>query len=252
MQPSPAVTIVAAMQMLAPSPRQLAHVPRPLQPAEIAIVLSGTREASAGKTFTLSFPDRVEGPQILMHGDGRPARMRTVYGISGGSVGGNGTHTEWHDDFIDLVDYTATAAKRCDGSPVTGELVITYQHRASTDAWTARAATTAVDLNGLPSQIGAPIFNILSGTTPVSSDVVRETDGHLARALTAPFSPPGNYGSGDSAAKPTESLWIDVDSLLPVKWEVMLEGRVGYELVFTYAPLDLRPPEGVEAPRCIP
>jgi hypothetical protein len=193
-----------------------------------------------------------------MRGDGRPAIVRTAYGISGGFVGGDGSQSEWHDEFIDVADYTGAPARRCDGAAVVGELVITYQHRGSTDTWTASGATTAVDWNGAPVEIGGPIFNILSETTPVSSDVVRQTgDGRLTRAFTAPFSVPphsarGSYGLGDPPAAATQSLWIDAGSLLPVRWEVVVGDRVGYELVFNYEHLDLRPPDGLEPPRCIP
>src|SRR5437899_718393 len=183
---SSSFTLVALIQALTPSPRQLADAPRPLQPSEIAVVLGGVRDAITDKTFTLSFPGHDEGAQVLMRGDGRPARMRTIYGIDGGTVSSDGSRSDWHDDFIDIVDYTGAPARRCDGTGVAGELVITYEHRASTDTWTASAATTAVDWTGAPVEIGGAIFNILSATTPVSSDVVRQTDdGRATRAFRA-------------------------------------------------------------------
>jgi hypothetical protein len=249
----PAFAVVVAVQAIAQSPRELARLSVPLQPTQIGVILKGSREAIADRTFTLSFPDRDEGPQILMRGDGRPARMRTVYGISGGTVGADGSGTQWHDDFVDVVDYTGAPAIRCDGSAIAGELVITYQHRASTNAWTTAAATTAVDWNGAPVQIGEPIFGILSGTTPVSSASVPQTrGGHLARAFTAPFVGLAGRGLGDSPASAMQSLWIDVDSLLPVMWEVSVGSGPSYELVFNYNPLDLSPPEAIEPPHCIP
>ena len=191
-----------------------------------------------------------------MRGDGRPARMRTTYGVSGGTVGGDGSRSEWHDDFIDVINFTGTPAVRCDDTIVAGELVITYEHRASTDTWTTQAATTAVDWQGTPVEIGKPIFNILAGTIPVSSEIIRHTgDGRLTRAFTAPFSTPADAAPdqrlGDSTAAAIQSLWIDAESFLPVRWEVVIGGTVGYELVFNYQALDLRPPEGLSVPHCI-
>ena len=49
----------------------------------------------------------------------------------------------------------------------------------------------------------------------------------------------------------TESLWIDVRSLLPVRWEVAKRGARVYGYDFKQMPLDLRPPHGVRAPGCI-
>jgi len=184
--------------------------------------------------------------------------MRTAYGIQGGSVNGDGNRTEWHDDFVDIVDYTGTRPRRCDGTPVSGELVITFSHRASMDKWTTTAATTAVGWDGTPIEIGAPIFGMLSGATPVSSsDVVQQAgDGRVARAFKAKWSrPTGSARGGDEvgdATAATQVLWIDGDSLLPTKWQVTVDDKAGYELIFNYMPLDLRPPEGIKSTNCIP
>jgi hypothetical protein len=229
---------MAAIQAASPPPRQLARVSRPLQPAEIAVILGAARQAMADKTFTLSFPGRVEGPEVLMRQNGRLTRMRMSYGIAGGTVSSDGNRNKWHDDFIDVIDYTGAPARRCDGTAAGGELVITYEHRASTDKFTARTATTGVDWQGSPVEVGGPSFNILSGATLVWSDVVRQTSGgHASRALTAPFSRPphsarNGYGLGDQPAAATQSLWIDADTLLPVRWEVAVGDRLGYELEF--------------------
>lgn len=51
---------------------------------------------------------------------------------------------------------------------------------------------------------------------------------------------------------PVESLWIDTDTLLPVRWEVSQRQAVVGVAEFVYEPLDLRPPAGVETPTCIP
>lgn len=254
----PAALIVLAAQSLAPSPHQLARATRALEPAEISAVLQATRAAIANKTFILAFPGFETGPEVLIGADGRPRITRMTYGLSGGVVGADGARSEWRDDFVDIVVHSGAPAARCDGSPVSGELVITYQHRASTDAWTAFAATTPTDMTtGAPGlQVGQPIFDLLAGDTPVVSVERRTIDGPSARAFTGDFVPPahsarGGYGLSDSQAAARQTLWIDVDSLLPLRWEVSVVGSPAYVLLFNYRPLDLRPPDGIEPPHCI-
>src|SRR5262249_19114650 len=214
------VAIIATAQTLMPSGRQLAELSRRLQAAEIAVLLEGVRGAMADKTFTLSLAGREDGPEVLMRGEGRRARVRTAYGMSGGWVSADGSQAEWHDDFIDVVDHTGVPAKRCDGTAAIGELVITYQYRASTNAWTATAATTGLDFRGIRNGVGGPICNILSGSIPIASDIARRSgDGRVLRALTAPFHVPphsarNGYGLGDPPRQATQSLWIDTNSLL--------------------------------------
>jgi len=67
-----AFAVVAALQAATLPPRALAGVARSLQATEIAIVLNGSRLASAGKTFALSFPGGEQGPEILMPIGRRP------------------------------------------------------------------------------------------------------------------------------------------------------------------------------------
>ena len=43
-------------------------------------------------------------------------------------------------------------------------------------------------------------------------------------------------------------MWIDVETLLPVRWEVGAPSSPGYGLSFTYETLDIRVPDGVAAP----
>jgi hypothetical protein len=48
-----------------------------------------------------------------------------------------------------------------------------------------------------------------------------------------------------------QSLWIDTESLLPLRWEVNRRGERTHGLDFTYVPIDLQPPAGVQPPDCI-
>ena len=246
--------IVAAIQSLTLSPRQLAALARPLQPAEINAVLGASRAAIANRTFTLSYLGREDGLEILMRTDGWPRFVRGEGDLEGGSVAGTAagavTATRWRDHFIDMVEYTGAVARRCDGATVAGELVITYEHRRSTNTWAARAVTKG-ERAGVP--IFNPVFDVLTGKAPAVSEETTVIEARTVRRFTAPFSAPLNtYGLVDPTRQASQTLWIDVDSLLPVRWEVMAGGNVTDTRVLNYKPLSLRPPDGVEPPRCIP
>jgi hypothetical protein len=258
MKPWAALMMVVAIQSPTLSPRQLATLARPLQPAEINAVLGASREAIANKTFTLSYLGREDGLEILMRTDGWPRIVRgegDLEGLEGGIVvagaaAGAVTATRWRDHFVDIVEYTGAAARRCDGATVPGELVVTYEHQRSTNTWTAHAGTKG-QRAGVP--VFNPVFDVLTGRAPAVSEETTVTEGRTERGFTAPFSaPPSTYGLTDPTLRASQTLWIDVDSLLPVRWQVTAGGSVTDTRVLTYKPLGLRPPDGVEPPRCIP
>jgi hypothetical protein len=67
------------------SPRNLLRLERRLTGQEIAMILSASREALAGKTFELTSA-RSTGPQVLMGRDGRPKIIRSAGAIEGGTL----------------------------------------------------------------------------------------------------------------------------------------------------------------------
>jgi hypothetical protein len=254
MKPSIALMIAVAAQSFALAPRQIATLARPLQLVEIDAVLGASREAIANKTFTLSYVGRDDGLQILMREDGWPRIVRGEGGLEGGIVGGTAaggvTSTGWRDYFVHLVEYTGAVARRCGGATVPGELVITYQHRRSTNTWSAHAGTRGQG-GGVP--VFDPVFGILSGKVAVVSETTAVTDGRTVRGFTAPFAAaPNTYGLDGAPAQPTQTLWIDVDSMLPLRWEVTDRSKITDTQVLDYKPLDLGRPTGVEPPQCIP
>lgn len=245
-----AVLIFGALQLATLSPRQLVRLARPLQPPEVNAVLGASREAITNRTFVLSYLGQNDGLQILMREDGWPRFVRGEGGLRGGVVGGPpgtpATITEWSDYFIHISEYTGAPARRCDGSTAPGELVITYTHARSTDTWTARAGTKG----GVP--ICNPVFDVLAGRLPTVSDETTQMDGQTVRGFTARFScASGTYGLGESPTQASQTVFIDADSLLPVRWQVAIGPKVTDTRVLIYKPLDLRPPDGVEAPQCI-
>ncbi len=120
-----------------------------------------------------------------------------------------------------------------------GELVVGYELRESTDQWTATAAASPRDsrMSGPPSM---DPMGLLLGDLPLTSDERQMIDGHAARALVAPFE-----------AGSTQALWLDVDSLLPLRWELRAPGAPADVLAFSYMPLNLLPPPNVTRPMCV-
>jgi hypothetical protein len=249
-----ALIMVAIQSATTLSPRQIATLDRPLESAEVEAVLAASREAIADKTLTLSYPGRQDGLQMLMRRDGWPRIVRAEFELEGGTIDGTPAGAvvseRWRDRFVAIVEYTGTAARRCDGATLPGELVITYEHRQSTDVWTTDAGTHGRRA-GVP--IANPIFDVLSGKVPAVSGKKTVIDGRVVREFTAPFSAPSNtYGLGDPPAQATQTLWIEVDSLLPVRWDVTAESRITDTRVLNYSAFELRQPVGVEPPQCIP
>jgi hypothetical protein len=249
-----AVLLVALPQ--GPSASELARVPRPLATAEVDRLLDAMRRALDGKTLTVTFPGREDGPEFLMGPDGRPRFLRLHLEIEGGIVGGvvpggpPPIETTYHIDETDVVDYTGIAARRCDGSAADGDLVITYHHDNTTGRWRATAGTRP---DGHIGPFTAPYADLLAGRVRASSPAPVDLNRGLSRGFTAPFSAPRTtFGLGEHPEGATQTLWVDADSLLPLRWEVAQHGEVTYTLVFNYKPLHLGPPEGIEPPRCVP
>lgn len=264
-----ALLAVALVQTLNPSPRELLNVARPLTNAEIAIVLAASRNALASKTFRLSYGPSGQGPEILMGPTGLPKLVRSASTLHAGIVYGSApgsTSTppsrQWTDELTRVVDYTGEPARRCDGSAASGEMVIEYEGRGATPVWTAAARVRdARDLGG-----PGVVFEMLRGAGSLASGERRETRGRWARAFVSPWVPPQDRRSqpailigdpapnvaGDRApSESIQSLWIDAESLLPLRWEVHSRDVTTHNYVFDYKAIELQPPAGVTAPNCI-
>jgi hypothetical protein len=221
------------------------RVERPLEADEINAVLAASRKAIANKTFILSYPGRNDGLEVLMRPDGWPRLVRAAGEGRGGVVSTDGSW-QWSDYFIDISHYTGRPAQKCDGSTTAGELVVTYTHTASTNKWTSRADTRG----WVP--VCNPVFDVLSGAAPATSVAPSVLAEKAVRGFTAAFTcPAGTYGLSH-ADDVTQTLLIDADSLLPVRWQVVEDRRLSDERLLKYTPLQLRVPNGVAAPQCIP
>ena len=258
-----AASATVPAQRLNPSARDILNADRPLQPAEIAIVLAAAREAISGKTCRLSYQPNGPGPELLMGTDGRPRFMRAVSGYNegAGSVqfdgNGNGILSPpgRHVEVVTFTEYTRRAAIKCDGTPLRDELVIEYEHKSTDERWTAKTRTR----NRM--EVLAPVFNMLTGTTPVESGSRRSFGDRVGRALAAPWElPAGAQPGGPLPAGVTQSLWIDTVSMLPLRWSLSMPAMPergvpaipDYGMSFTYdASLDLQPPDAVLATDCV-
>jgi hypothetical protein len=250
-------------QALNPPARDILNSDRPLQPAEIAVVLAATRAAVSGKTFRLSYVPNGPGPEVLMGANGWPRFVRATsgYDYSAGAAGadGNGNRTQsqqsGHVDVVTFTEYTGRSARKCDGTALDAELVIEYEHKSTDDRWTVRARTRT------HLEFAAPVFDMLSGITPVESGNRRSFDGRMGRALVAPWTlPPGALSSAPLPAGVRQSIWIDTVSMLPLRWSISMPASPerglpaipDYGLSFTYdSSLDLRPPDAILSTDCV-
>jgi hypothetical protein len=243
------IAIVLTAQTLNPSARAVIAQSRSLTAAEVAHVLAAARDAIAGRTFRLSYQPTGPGPEILMATNGRPRLVRTVSGYTSWSgANSNGTVTtnrEYHPNVTEVTEFTGQRARKCDGSPADGELVIEYVND-NDRGWIAKARTRT------RSELGTPIFDMLTSAIAVESGGSHKIGDRGARAFVAPWKPPaGAQPGGPLPQNLTQALWIDVETLLPLRWEISAPTAPGYGMSFTYERLDIRPPDGVVPPGCI-
>jgi hypothetical protein len=255
------LTVTVAGQNRGPTALQLLNTARPLRADEIGTVLVGVRSALAGRTVRLAVAPDGPGPDIVVGADGRPRMVRTVGGITGGMIGADGVQTTWQKTIEIIADYTGTPARRCDGTALDGDLIVEYRNEDNR-GWVAVARTSTSH------EVAAPIFDALSGRLGMEAGETRTFGHRRARAFVAPWTSSGTSitweaAAGDprpsvardaAAATPrgTQALWVDTESLRPIRWSVSLPGSPSYALMFTY---DVSPepkiPDGIASPECV-
>lgn len=162
-----------------------------------------------------------------------------------------------HVDLITVTHYTRNPARTCDGRELGAELVLQYEHKSTDKGWTATARTRT------DREILLPIFNMLAGETPMESGTIARIDNRTARAFTAPWTLPSGAVAADPQlqSRMRQSLWIDTTTLLPVRWSLSVPADASrgipampdYGLSFNYDTTDdLKVPDGVTAPACVP
>jgi hypothetical protein len=151
-----------------------------------------------------------------------------------------------------VTEYTRLRAQTCDGSQMRGELAIDYIYSRAERRWRANARAS----NGY--EVGSPIFDILAGVTPAELRGDVQEDGRPAYVLTAAWKLPAGAqrGSPDPPGM-TQSLWIDAESMWPIRWSVSVPAAdamnaAEYTLSFVrHPPIDVRRPPRVTQPLCI-
>jgi len=266
-----ALLAVTLMQVMNQSPRELMRIARPLSGAEIAVVLAASRDAMAGRTLRLSSIFNGDGPDLRMGPAGLPSLFRSTATVIGGMVWGHlpgdsnpPASTQFVEEVTTFIDFTGRPARRCGGSIEPGEMVIVYERRGRQD-WTVTARRReANDVGGLGYGWA---FAMLRGAGSLTSTERGEIAGRPARAFTAawvsPFSdtaqrtrvigdPTPNAIGEPARDESIQSLWIDTQSMLPLRWEVNKRGERTHGFDFTYESIVLQPPAGVDRPTCIP
>jgi hypothetical protein len=270
------VTTAALAQTPAPSARDLLAAARPLSRAQIAGILAASRQALAGKAYRWSTEldderGRAGATEVVMASNGRPQfiRIRMTYeaGIVWGSAGsGEQTSRRWQVNAVTVTEFTGRPARACGATPAAGELIVEYRNEGT--GWTASANTRPYP--GYPSGV----FDILAGVLSVESGDVQQIGDRTARAFVAPWTPPPAAAqleivTGDplpnvrrdpvAGTAGLRVLWIDAESLLPLRWESMYAATspaaapkpyIAYS--FRYDPaLTIDRPDGIAPPDCV-
>jgi hypothetical protein len=219
--------------------------PASLSADEITDVLDAVRAAAAQKTFWVSSSFAgTPSLELRMGSDGRPLLIEVLSGIDTSGPGQPARHVT-----VDvLTAYLRQPAFYCDGSPASGELVAEYENVG--DGWTVSMRDSAEGSEEL-----APVFAALGGGMGFADVGAATIAGRVARGLRAPWDPrePRRLISPDAV----QTLWIDEQSLLPLRWSVTMtvpRGAAPVEYGFFLVPddtIDVRPPAGVQPASCI-
>lgn len=237
------------------SPRELLAVQRPLTATEIERVVSGVRGALAGKTLRLA--DRYGEREILVGPDGAPRMVRIkgtgerIAGIT--SEAGTVRVFSLPDVLVHVFEYSPPPARRCDGTVAPNGMVIEYLLNFTTLV----RHVSAREPGSRDAVLGRPL-EMLRATQTLAIGGSRVVGTRKARALVLALPAFDNVMlTGDPAPDPrdfvpTQSLWIDVESLLPLRWELSQRQAVLGGADFVYEPLAFERPSGFEVPTCIP
>jgi hypothetical protein len=268
----------ASAQGCGPSVRIMVNAPRPLTLAEDARVLRAVRAAIAGKRGRLiSAADEAAGRagmEFAVGPDGRLWFLRSSGRIMGGIVGSDGTGTTFTREYVTITHLSGRPARGCDGTPRPGQLIVTYRNEG--DGWFATARTQVYAASP------TPLDDFLAGNLHVDSGELQMIGDRPARVFVAPWTMAARtaeeaakqgpeYRSDDGGrtwTKPSpadtpqlaQSLWVDTESLLPVRWaltsvadpERHVPPKPYNVLTVRYdKAINIQPPRGVTPPDCV-
>jgi len=251
-----ALTTAMLLQVGMASPAALLKLERPLTTTEIETVVSGIRQAMGGRTLRL-IGQRGGEPEILMRQNGTPRMIRykgrgeSIAGITGPS--GTVRVFSLPDVILSQFEYLPGPARRCNGVQAASGMVIEYLQNLTLQV----RQVTAREPGPRDAAMARPL-EMLRVAATLASGGRRLISERYARALVSPLAiSDAVVMTGDPAPNPADfvpiqSLWIDTDSLLPVRWEVTQRQAIVGAIDFVYERLDLRRPAGFDVPQCIP
>jgi hypothetical protein len=219
-------------QALTAAASKLLKSERRLRPTEISRVMQGVRTAMAGKTFRLRALPNAGGAKIevLMRNDGRPRffLMEHCCEIRG------------------ISEYTGLKARTCAGTTLAEELVIDFDWNRKEQRWEVEAREREYFepdsdyFEMIASAVEAEDAGIVRGV-PRSRLFVAD---YYNRWAVGPSRPPDNL---------KQSLVIDAESLLPLRWELIEAGNpTDWGVEFLDDPLiSLGRPTGVRVIDCV-
>jgi hypothetical protein len=155
---------------------------------------------------------------------------------------------------------------------------LVVEYRSDDGAWIATARSRVYPASP------TPLDDFLAGDIHVDSSDLQTIGARWTRMFVATWTPPTTteapantaqgpeYRSDDggrtwtqtpptNAARLTQSLWIDTESLLPVRWAVMFAAAAEHHVPAKPHTIlsaqydeasDLRPPSGASPPDCVP
>ena len=166
-----------------------------------------------------------------------------------------------------LSDYTGRQAQLCSGAMIADELVLDYTaiFDASRFANAPHLFNDWIDDgSGAKLKAGArtrhshellgDVFDMFAAERGIAVGRTAIIDGHASRAFVKHSElRPGDYSADPIPPEVQDWLWIDVESLFLVRWEIRNAGvSTDYGYVFTHDPaLDVRPPDGIDVSTCI-
>ncbi len=215
-----------------------------LAPSDISQLLKGIKSTNSGKGFRGS--GRMSCTFEFQFGDDGEIRFSRQRMRGQTQSGEPASRSDNHDVDLDITtEYTGEPARSCAGASGEGTLVIEYIH--SPDGWM---------VNGRPSQDSGVMHHAMRVYSLPESEIsdagLRDVRGRRARGFRFRYADSATEAKkwGDT----TEILYVDVESLLWVRWEleVNLTGIPSYVVEMECDPaLDLQPPCELKVSHCI-
>lgn len=208
------------------SARELLRQSRNLTQAEVEHVVNSALATMSGKAFR-GYVGPATHVQILMDSRARPTYLLV-------DLASFGTVFEEH---------TSRPAVTCDGEPLDSRLYIEYGLNEH-GKWDVTAYPER-DWHSMPKY-----YDIFTKELTVGE--FKEINEHQTRALIGPMDD-HDAEPGHQAADVQQAIWLDLNTLLPVRWEMVVNQRAtDYAVTFWYdSTLVLRPPPVKRKPVCV-